>query len=271
MTLQRIILTALSMLLALWHGITIANTEASNAIGVVVMHGKGGMPTRYVADLAATLDNNGFLVANLEMPWSGRRDYDVDIATAEAEVLTAMQNLQAKGARKFFLAGHSQGGLFAMYFAGRHKIDGVAAMAPGGYADGQLTRAKLSDSVAKAKQLVAEGKGTEKERLFDFEGFRGTYPIVVAPAIYLEWFNPDGAMTIETGIKKMSADVPVLFIVPTNDHPALLKAKQMLFDALPKNPDSRLYEPSSDHLGAPSASRDEIMRWMQQISNRQSQ
>lgn len=268
MTLQRIILAALFMLLTTWHGTTIANTEASNAIGVVVMHGKGGMPTRHVAELEATLTNNGFLVANIEMPWSGRRDYDVTIATGEAEVQTALQNLRDKGAKKLFLAGHSQGGMFALYFAGRNKVDGVIAMAPGGYVDGPLTREKLGDSVAKAKQLIAEGKGTDKERFLDFEGAKGTYPIFVKPPIYLEWFDPAGAMTIETSIKKMSPDIPVLFIVPTNDHPGLLKAKQMLFDALPKNPNTKLYEPSADHLGAPSASRDEIMRWVKQISSR---
>lgn len=268
MALLRILMTTLTALLAMWPGITLANPDARPAIGVVVMHGKGGMPTRFVNDLAATLADNGYLVANLEMPWSGRRDYDVDIAAGEAQVQTALQGLRDKGAQKLFVAGHSQGGMFALYFAGRNKIDGVIAMAPGGYADGQLTREKLGDSVAKAKQLIAEGKGAEKTRLLDFEGARGTYPIVVAPAIYLDWFDPAGAMTIETSIKKMSPDVPVLFIVPTNDHPGLLKAKQMLFDALPRHPSTKLYEPGADHLGAPSASRDEIMRWTRQIAGR---
>jgi pimeloyl-ACP methyl ester carboxylesterase len=267
MVLQRIILASLTILLATGSGMTMANTEATNAIGVVIMHGKGGMPTRFVNDLEATLANKGFLVANIEMPWSGRRDYDVDIATAEAQVQTALQNLRDKGAQKLFLAGHSQGGLFALVFAGRHKVDGVIAMAPGGYVDGPLTREKLGDSLAKAKQLVAAGKGAEKESFLDFEGAKGTYPIIVAPAIYVNWFDPEGAMTIETGIRRMSPDIPVLFIVPTNDHPGLLKAKQVLFNALPRHPNTRLYEPSADHLGAPSASRDEIDRWMKQISS----
>jgi predicted N-acetyltransferase YhbS len=35
------------------------------------MHGKGGSPTKYVSDLASSLKDEGYLVANLEMPWSG--------------------------------------------------------------------------------------------------------------------------------------------------------------------------------------------------------
>lgn len=87
-------------------------------IGVVLMHGKGGAPTRLVADLAASLESRGWLVANLEMPWSGRRDYDVEVGAAEREVETALQGLRDKGAQKLFVAGHSQGGVFALYFGG---------------------------------------------------------------------------------------------------------------------------------------------------------
>lgn len=240
-------------------------------IGIVIMHGKGGAPTRHVAGLADFLTEKAYLVTNLEMPWSGRRDYDVNVATAEAELQGALDQLRAKGATRMFVAGHSQGGMFALYFAGRHptSLDGLIAMAPGGYADGPLTREKLADSVAQARQLIAEGKGEEKARLLDFEGARGTYPIIVKPAIYFGWFDPDGAMTLATAIKKMTPQVPVLFIVPTRDHPGLLKAKQTIFDALPPNPHSMLYEPSADHLGAPSASREEIERWTREIAGNQ--
>ena len=58
---------------------------AQNAptIGIVIMHGKGGRPERFVSVLAEGLERKGWLVANIEMPWSGRREYDVDTAGAE--------------------------------------------------------------------------------------------------------------------------------------------------------------------------------------------
>jgi hypothetical protein len=38
-----------------------------------------------------------------------------------------------------------------------------------------------------------------------------------------------------------------------------------VFGALPKNPLTKLYEPGSDHLHAPSASVDEIVRWTREV------
>ncbi|MBK6401903.1 MAG: alpha/beta hydrolase [Rhodocyclaceae bacterium] len=266
-TLLAIAISILAVVGTLRVAIAGGESAASTTIGVAIMHGKGGLPTRHVADLETFLAERHFLVANLEMPWSGRRDYDVDVATAEAELSAALETLRAKGAKKLFVAGHSQGGMFALYFAGRNPVDGAIAIAPGGYADGPLTRQKLAESVDAARQLILAGKASEKARLLDFEGAKGTYPIIVKPDIYLTWFDPDGTMTTATAIKKMSAQTQVLFIVPTNDHPGLLKVKQSLFDALPKHPRSRLYEPNADHLGAPSASREEIARWIHEIAS----
>jgi hypothetical protein len=58
----------------------------------------------------------------------------------------------------------------------------------------------------------------------------------------------------------------VLFIAPKNDYPALQRIKQMMFDALPKNALTRMYEPQSSHLDAPSASLDEIVRWTGEVA-----
>src|SRR6185503_16085556 len=62
----------------------------SPAIGVVIMHGKGGSPAGHVAKLAAALEQKGYLVANLEMPWSGKREYDVGVDAADKEVDAAL-------------------------------------------------------------------------------------------------------------------------------------------------------------------------------------
>lgn len=238
----------------------------SPGIGIVIMHGKGGSPTKHVADLASSLESKGYLVANLDMPWSGQRDYDANVAAAEKQVEAALDSLRAKGAAKLFVAGHSQGGLFALYFGGRHPVDGIVAMAPGGSVGSTIFREKLGAAVSQARQLVAEGKGDEKARLLDFESSRGTYPIVATPANYLAWFDPDGAMNQVIAMKNMNPKVPVLFIAPKGDYPGLQKIKQSMFDALPRHPLTKLYEPDATHLGAPSASLDEILRWTREAA-----
>ena len=234
-------------------------------IGVVIMHGKGGSPTKHVAELASFLEDKGYLVANIEMPWSGRRDYDVDVGAAEEEVEAALAELRRKGAKKLFVAGHSQGGLFALHCGGTHAIDGVVAITPGGNVANQIFRQNLGESVEQARKLVAEGKGDEKTRFLDFEGSRGTSPVISTPAAYFSWFRPDGAMNQSIASKRVK--VPVLFIAPTGDYPGLRRIKQRMFDALPRHPLTKLYEPDSTHLGAPSASRDEILRWTSQVAS----
>src|SRR3989442_2419855 len=54
----------------------------SSAIGVVIMHGKGGSPARHVSSLASSLEQKGYLVANLEMPWSANREYNAGVDVA---------------------------------------------------------------------------------------------------------------------------------------------------------------------------------------------
>lgn len=236
-------------------------------VGIVIMHGKGGSPSEHVSDLAGFLDSNGYLVANLEMPWSKNRDYDVNVSAAEEEVETALSSLRSKGAQKVFVAGHSQGGLFALHFAGKHVADGIICISAGGDVASKQFREKLGDSVGRARQLVAEGKGDKKANLDDFEGKRGINTVRTAPAVYLTWFDPDGAMNMERAVRVVNPQVPILWLVAERDYPGLRKGSIPLFETLPKNKHTRLYEPKSDHLGAPSASRDEIVRWISEVVN----
>jgi hypothetical protein len=55
-------------------------------------------------------------------------------------------------------------------------------------------------------------------------------------------------------------------VIPANDYPALLKSSPAVYRQLPKNPLTRLYEPAADHLGAPSASVEEIARWTREVT-----
>ncbi|RZI43854.1 alpha/beta fold hydrolase [Herbaspirillum sp. HC18] len=240
--------------------------DVAPLIGVVIMHGKGGSPGKHVPELASSLERQGYVVANIEMSWSGRRNYDVDVAAAEKEVESALETLRGKGAAKLFVAGHSQGGVFALHFGTGHRVDGIIAIAPGGNVASPVFKEKVGESLASAYRLIEQGKGDETARLYDYEGARGTYPVAVRPVVYVSWFDPNGAMNEMGAIKKLNPTVPVLFIAPTDDYPALQRTKRLMFDALPAHPMSRLYEPAASHTGAPLASIDEIVRWTTQVA-----
>ncbi|KJV34370.1 hypothetical protein VI06_00655 [Aquitalea magnusonii] len=235
-------------------------------VGVVLMHGKGGSPDKHVTVLANALRQQGVLVANLEMPWSGRREYDADVASAVAQVNAALETLRQQGARKLVVAGHSQGGLFALYLAGRLPVDGVIAIAPGGNVGAGLLHDRLADTVASARSLLASGHGEEKTRLADFEGSKGLYPVMTTPRIYLDWFDPDGAMNQSKAVQQVQAGVPVLYISPDGDYPALQRVRQSMFNALPANPTSQLLIPPGSHLEAPGAAIPDILAWLGRIA-----
>ena len=235
-------------------------------IGIVVMHGKGGAPSKIVADLASGLAQQGYLVSNLDMPWSGHRQYDVPVSVAESEVETALSGLRKQGAQKVFVAGHSQGGVFALYFGTKHTVDGIIAIAPGGSSNSMIFREKLGPSVDKARKLIADDQGEVRVSLTDFEGSKGSFPVITTPLAYLSWFDPEGAMNQTKSVQNMNPTTPVLFIAPSNDYPGLLKMKQKMFDALPKPTGTKLYEPNSSHLDAPTASTQEIITWTSSIA-----
>lgn len=244
------------------------NAYAENPeMGIVIMHGKGGTPTKHVLDLANNLKGKGYSVANIEMPWSGKRDYDVDVNHAEAEVESAVADLHSKGAKTVFVAGHSQGGVFAMYLARQHIVDGLIAIAPGGDVGNNTFHENLGEHVAQARQLIAEGKGDQKTRLFDYEGNKGKYAINTTPVNYLNWFDPEGAMSLKRSVREANPNIPILWIVAKNDYPALRRVNIPLFEKLPPNKLTKFYEANSDHLGAPSASLDEIVIWTAQVAN----
>jgi pimeloyl-ACP methyl ester carboxylesterase len=238
----------------------------TGTIGIVIMHGKGGSPTGLVAGLAQTLESGGYLVANLEMPWSGNRNYDVPVARGEAEVEAALAGLRGRGATKVFVAGHSQGGMFALHLAGKLTVDGTICIAPGGNVDHYFFREKVRGGLVRARQLVAEGKGSEPAPLDDFEGARGTYQVVAVPAAYVTWFDPDGAMNMERAARAVRPAAPVLWIVPQRELPGLRKTNIPMLRSLPAHPLTRLYEPDSDHRGAPAAAADEIARWTREVA-----
>ena len=242
----------------------VAQAQADR-IGIVLMHGKHGLPTGLVAALAQGLEKQGYLVANLEMPWSRNRTYDVPVARAEEEVRAAIADLRGKGARKLFLAGHSLGGAFATYLAGRLAVDGTIAIAPGGDVSNRVYRIHVDESLSRARRLVEEGKGAERVELIDYEG-GAPYAIHAVPAAYVTWFDPAGALNMNRSTRAANPRSPVLWIVPTNDYPGLLKHSLALYRGLPAHPLTRLYEPEADHRGAPTASIDQIVRWTKGVA-----
>jgi len=262
---RRVFLGLFLSVLASFAGFTPAMADTVK-MGIVIMHGKGGSPDKHVDRLARELKKAGYEVANLEMPWSHRREYDVDTAGADAEIDKAIADLRAKGAQKIFVSGHSQGGAFAVHYGATHTVDGVIAIAPGGNVSAPIFQKNLGETIERAEKLVAEGKGDKKTNLRDFESSKGTFSVRTTPKIYLTWFDSNGAMNYRQAVQSMSEKTPVLWLVAERDYKGLRRINPPMFDLLPENPHSKMLEPKSDHIGAPTASIDMIIKWTEEVA-----
>ena len=252
--------------LALILGVTGYSFADTAKIGLVVMHGKGGSPSRHVDQFANTLKSDGYLVKNLDMPWSKKREYSASVSTAVNEVDKAIETMRAQGATHIFVSGHSQGAAFALHYAGLRDIDGIIGLAPGGHKGGKIFRKKLGKYVSKAKQLAANGKGDVSTQLMDYEGSKGTYPVIVTPNNYLSWFDPEGAMNMFKTARQVKGDIAVLWAVAESDYKALKRIMPKLFNKfLSEHPHATLYHPKSDHLGAPTASIEKVKQWIADV------
>ncbi len=261
-SLKKILFTSLAVALLAFSSYSQAS---ETQIGVVLLHGNG-KPNAIIEPLRYELASNNILVVHPEMPFSISRHYDKDVLSAVKQVDSAFTKLKAEGATKLFLAGHSKGGVFAIYYATTHKLDGLIAITPGGSASAEMFRKKVGDAVAKAKQMIDAGNGNNDSEFKDYEGSRGVTYLHTSAEAYYSWYNPDGAMNLYLSVRKLPPDLPVLWIVAQRDYPGLRKENIPLYKELPKNPDTRLYQPDSTHKTAPQVSAGKIISWIKHIA-----
>src|SRR5690606_35584463 len=107
------------------------------------------------------------------------------------------------------------------------------------------------------------------EKFYDYEGSKGLTPINTTASNYLSWFDPDGAMNMGIAVRNRNPATPVLFVGPTRDYPGLIRGKRAMFHSLPRHPQATRFEPNATHLGAPSASTAEVIRWTTEVAGSQ--
>ncbi|TFZ08114.1 alpha/beta fold hydrolase [Ramlibacter humi] len=236
---------------------------AANAgeIGIVLLHGIGATGES-MAPLAAKLRAQGWQVVTPDMPYGGPRAFSQPVAEAERIALDAVEQLRKNGAKRIVLAGFSLGGFFAAHLASRTRADALVAIAPNGGADMK----KLDDQLRQAHALIAQGAGNQPAKLQDGAVVgNDRYDLAAAtPSAYVTWFDPQGAMNWKAVWSQVPAGLPVLLVVPRRDLENLRRVKDELWAGLPPDPQHRLYEPRTDHLGAPMASADEMVRWLRE-------
>ncbi|HXL72457.1 MAG TPA: alpha/beta fold hydrolase [bacterium] len=232
--------------------------------GIILLHGKNGMPSGHIAKLAEALRDKGYVVSTPTMPWAKGAIYSAGYDESLKLINREVSSLRAKGLKNIIVAGHSLGAHMALAYAGTDStLAGVILLAPGHYPENAGPKhPSVLNSVEKAKSLVAEGK---IDQTGDFDDVNNGSEISVSakPADYLSFCDPDGTGTMEHAVGTFHHSLPVLLISESSPR---VDPKETIFDALPSNDKSRFVQSGASHMDVPDDSVDTVLNWLKSLS-----
>lgn len=237
-----------------------AQSQNLAGLGVVLLHGKGGMPTSMIEGLSESLRKEGVLVDAPELPWSARRIYDATYEQAMSEIDTAVERLKQAGAKNIAVIGHSLGANAAIGYAARRPgLHAVVALAPGHLPEAWALRIRTKSAIARAKQLIAAGHGDVPTSFPDLaQGI--PFSIKATPVVYVSMFDPEGPAVMPKNAAAMEP-VPFMWVVGVAD-PMILHGKDYAFGPGAKNPKSKYMVIPGMHLSTPFQARSAIISWL---------
>jgi len=248
--------------------------SAQQHIGIVLLHGKlgvamgvaNGRGDTYGGRLLGALRNAGYLVATPEMCWSRQRGFDKTYPDCVAEVDTAITQLKTQGATAIIVGGLSLGGNGAIAYGATHTgIVGVIAFGPADDPTRKSQRPEVAASLARARQLIAQGQGDTKTSFDDFNtNIGGSFAMTetTTPRIYLSFNDADALTRLRPNLAKLT--VPILWVAGDSD-PTQASAP-ILFRMAPANPLNRFVTVHSNHIGTPDAGTDAALAWLAQLN-----
>ena len=236
-----------------------STNAAAQKIGVVLMHGKGGLPNQMVP-LADALSAAGYLTENPEMCWSRNRNYDRPYLDCLGAIDSAAARLRARGATAIVVAGMSLGGNAALAYGARHgEIKAVVAIAAAHNPERLINRPSIQKSVAEARQMVSSGRGDSRATFTDVNHGK-EFTIQTTARIYLSFFDPGGPAATPPNTARVKA--PLLWVAgtsdPTQQGPGYAFAKA-------SNPKNKYVTVPADHMGTLRFSHDAVLAWLRTL------
>jgi pimeloyl-ACP methyl ester carboxylesterase len=208
----------------------------------------------------------GYTLERPEMCWSERRIYDLAYLDCLRDVDTAVARLRSAGASGVVVAGQSLGGNVALaYGARREGLLGVIAMAPAPPMEFVSRRADIGDSVAKAKQLMAQGQGDLRTEFKDINVGQ-SFDVSTTPNIYLSFLSPESPGVMPDNASKQKA--PLLIVSGQFDQTQ--RSVGYVFARAPSHPLNWHVILHTTHRGTPAAAQNTILAWLKLVAERES-
>lgn len=242
------------------------STASQERIGILMLHGKspGNPQDPNFSPLKSRFEGEGWLVRLPEMPWSRGRYLEGNWDQAMQEVAGHVRALREQGATRIVLMGHSMGVPAALSHAVRGgDVQALVLLAPGHVPQLYSTLpglAPVRESLDKARELVAAGKGGERERFIDINQGR-QQPLITTAGNFLSYFDPASDAEMSVTAPRLPATLPVFTAVGEKD-PLFGRMRAYLLDRLPANPRNRYLEVPGGHLETPRAAYDAMVAWV---------
>jgi len=243
-----------------------AGGKVGPKIGIVLMHGKGGTARARspVGPLKSALQDAGFAVIAPDMPWHRERIYEKSLDDSMTEIDEAVEWLKDGGATKIVVGGHSLGANAAIaYGARRQGLAGILAIAPGHIPEIGFWASSFAGDVARAKKMVAEGRGDEEADFADLNQGRNS-SLPVKASVYLSWFDPNGPAVMPKNAANLKPGTALYWFVGEDDRMAT-RGRAYAFEKAPPNPKSSYVVVSGGHKTAIVNGIDKIVKWLKSL------
>ena len=257
---------ALAWLLAGFLACTPAMAEPLSC-GVVLMHGKWGMPqSPYLKPVVQKLES-ACQVKLLEMPWSRQRLYDKPYADALVQIRQAVSEFRQSGVQWVAVGGQSFGANASLaYMAQVGDVDAVLPMAPGYVPVNFYNIADVRRGIDAAHELVQAGQGDSLVEMTDIN--QGQRRQVKAPAAALwSYFDPQGWGNMALSARHFQKSVPVFWAIGTLD-PLYPSGSAAIYQQLPAHADSQYLVVQANHATTPEAAAPALWLWVKARTGR---
>lgn len=230
--------------------------------GVVLMHGKWGMPqSPYLQPVVQKLEPH-CQIKLLEMPWSRNRLYDRPYPDALAQIRQAVAEFRQAGVQWVAVGGQSFGANAALaYMAQIGDVEAVLSLAPGHVPEYFYQLPDVRRSVDAARQWLDAGQGDTGVEMTDVnQGQRR--PVKTSAAALWSYFNPQGWANMGLSAAAFRKPVPVFWAIGTLD-PLHGAGSSDIYQKLPAHPDSLYLVVRANHANTPQAAAQDLLLWVQ--------
>ena len=252
---------AVAMALALFG--FVASASAAERLGIVMLHGKQGVPEQLEA-YDGPLGALGHFSERPEMCWSRRRIYDQPYSECLREIDVAITRLRSRGATAFAIIGMSLGGNAVLAYGARHQgLKGIVTLAPAHPSEILAQRPDIRMSIEQAHRLIADGQGDTKTTFAEINTGT-TFTVTTTPKIYLSFHGANSIAVMPGNAAKLTA--PLLYVAGTQDRSQ--RGPDYIFNKAPKNELNRYVLVQADHRGTPAAGLHAVVEWFKELERR---